>query len=215
MFAIVFIVAISSYLTRELFPRKIIYKPSISVSPIIREGAPVNVKHSFEGTEVFDLLEEKDGLIDRLRGELSDLGHKFTELQDRPPDTVIIYEAEIPSSSIKRGILHLRIRNGLFSADLVDLSDSTAKFVSWKRDDVKKDFEIWAMQDPGLPVDKWIRLNEKRNIFDLILLSPGYSTRDGPFIDFTKFRVWKLHGKGRGLEGEIHGEAWIDWMRVL
>jgi hypothetical protein len=64
---------------------------------------------------------------------------------------MFVYQTEIPSSSIKRGILHLRIRNVLFSADLVDLSDSIAQFVPWKRDNVEKDFWVWAMQEPEFP----------------------------------------------------------------
>jgi hypothetical protein len=63
LFSIVILVLLSSYLTREFFPRRIDHKSPFSVNPIPREGPPPGIEHSFKYTEIYDFLEERDGLI--------------------------------------------------------------------------------------------------------------------------------------------------------
>jgi len=215
IFSVVVLVLLSSYLTRELLPRKVVSVGSAATTVTLREGPPPRLEFAFKNTDVLNLLEKKKGLIGQLQNQVDELHKKLTTRQALKPDTVYIHDTVLPREAIKRGIMHLRIQNGLFAADMFDLTDSTAILTSWKRGGVENDVEVWALQDPDLPAQQWIRLDEDRNTADLILLSPGYSMKDGLFLDFGKFRVWKLHGKGRGLEDGIHGELWIDWGRVL
>ena len=89
LFIIIFIALLSSYLTRRLWPRRLT-SPTLSINNIKREGPPPGIDISFEGTEGFDLLKERDGLIVRLRGEIADLSDKLITAQDRTPDTVTV-----------------------------------------------------------------------------------------------------------------------------
>lgn len=209
LFAVVFLVLLSSYLTRELFPKRTISKPSFNVTTTYRETPPPRLNVSFANTDVLALLEKKEGLINRLKGQVSELSEKLTTRQNLPPDTVYISELSIPSSAIRRGIIHISLSKGRFQADVTDVSDSTAIVSSWVRRDVWNDFEVWAMQDSELLPARWIRLDEKRNIVDIDLLNLGYSYREGLFVDFANLRIFGLHFKGRLIESGIGGEVWF------